>query len=70
MMQRLRACAQAFMCDQLRMLDTTGIQMPAAGGLPDCIWHNPNRCATPCVLLASRWRLVTQILLAAAALPL
>ena len=46
-MQGVRACAQAFMCDQLNMLATTGIQLPAAGGLPACIWHNPNRCAAP-----------------------
>ena len=33
------------MCDLLDALASTGIRMPAAGGMPECVWHNPNRRA-------------------------
>lgn len=33
------------MCDLLDALASTGIRMPAAGGIPECVWHNPNRRA-------------------------
>ena len=33
------------MCDQLDALASTGIRMPVTGGLPECVWHNPNRRA-------------------------
>ncbi|KAK9827384.1 hypothetical protein WJX81_005044 [Elliptochloris bilobata] len=33
---------EAFMCDQLDALASTGIRMPEVGGMPECVWHNPN----------------------------
>ena len=41
---------QAFLCDLLDALASTGIRMPAVGGMPECIWHNPNRRG-PCLSL-------------------